>query len=151
VNCGSNALVVAAGNSYYYDFLAYDEANKHWNMSENSYSNQYQPAANYFATPFYNLYFANDSNGQGYIAIHQYRSGSAANTDLDGELVFSAATTATRTMAGTYTNHPECVARSQFDAGTANRHWISYSGNSFTVNFATPVSGTVSYTCAARN
>jgi hypothetical protein len=150
-SCNSNTLVVAAGNSYYYDFLAYDESNKHWNISENSYSNQYQPTATYFGTPFYEVYLASDGNSQGYIAAYQTRTGTSANTDLSGELSFGNATEVSQTLAGTYANHPECIARPQFDAGSGNRHWISYGANSFTINFATPVTGVVSYACSGRN
>ncbi len=150
-NCNSNALIVAAGDAVYYDFLAYDEGNKHWNISENDYQNQYSLASNYFSTPFYTLYFANDTHSKGYIGVYQYRSGTSANSDLDGELTFSSATTVTQSLAGTYASHPECIARPQFDAGSGNRHWISYSGNSFTINFATAVSGAVTYSCMARN
>jgi hypothetical protein len=150
-SCNSNALVFAAANSTYYDFLAYDEANKHWNISENCYNNQYQPTATYFGTPFYEVYMANDGNSQGYIVAYQTRTGTAANTDLNGELSFSNATAVSQTLAGVYASHPECVARPQFDAGSGNRHWISYSGNSFTINFAVPVTGVVSYACSGRN
>lgn len=156
VACGSscsnyNATVVAAGNPVYYDFLAYDQVNLHWRISEDSYGNQYQPVATYFASPFYQLFMANDNNSQGYLAVFQMRSGTSANTDLNGELVFASATAVTQSLAGIYAGHPECLARPQFDAGSGNRHWISYSGSSFTIHFAAPVSGAVTYACSGRS
>ena len=81
-----------------------------------------------------------------------YKSGRSANSDVSGELTFSAATTASYTFQDTYTSHPECWMQPQFNQGTNNPYWITYSGmTSFTANFATAVTGTVSYACAGRN
>jgi hypothetical protein len=81
-------------------------------------------------------------------------SGLSTNTDLTGELNFSSATTASYTFVGSYVSHPECAVVPQFNAGTAN-FWVIYSimggTASFTVHFSSAVTGTVSYTCSARN
>jgi hypothetical protein len=79
-------------------------------------------------------------------------SGSASNTDLVGELSFSAATTASYSWTGSYTSHPECTVEPQFDFGSTHRHWITYtSTTSFTINFDSAQTGSVSYHCTARN
>lgn len=150
-SCYGNAPVVAAGNPNYFDFLAYDEANRHWNISANSYSTQYSPASTEFYTPFANVYMANDTRGQGYVATHEFRTNTSSNTDVAGELAFSNSSSATQSLNGSYGSHPECVARPQFDPGSTNRHWITYGATSFTINFSTPVSGNVTYACYARN
>jgi hypothetical protein len=77
----------------------------------------------------------------------------STNTDAVGELSFSAATTASYTWAGLYGSHPECVAQPQFDLGaTPPRYWITYtSTTSFTINFSSAVTGSVSYWCHGRN
>lgn len=76
-------------------------------------------------------------------------SGQAGNTDLVGFLNFSASTSASYSFAGTYSLHPECPAiEPQFDMGSGNRYWVTYTGTtSFTIHFATPVTGSVSYGC----
>ncbi len=80
------------------------------------------------------------------------QTGSQSNTDMNGELSLSASNSATYSFAGYYLVHPECTATPQFDIGTGNRLWITYSGvASFNVNFAQPVTGAVSYVCFGRN
>ncbi len=150
-SCYNNAPIVAAGNPNYFDFLAYDEANKHWNISANSYSTQYALTFTGLYTPFANVYLDNDNRGQGFIGTHAYRSNTSANTDLTGELVFSNSSNATQSLQGSYGSHPECVARPQFDPGSTNRHWITYGSAAFTINFAAPVTGAVTYSCYARD
>lgn len=77
-------------------------------------------------------------------------SGTASNSDISGELAFSAATTASYTFANTYSNHPECVFAPQFSTTVA--HWVTYTGvASFTINFASAVTGSASYLCISRN
>jgi len=74
----------------------------------------------------------------------------AANNDLAGELTLSSATTATYTWAGNYATHPECTMELQFNSSVAR--WFTYTGTtSFTINFASAVSGTVSYLCVGRS
>jgi len=81
-----------------------------------------------------------------------YKSGRSANSDIAGELSFSAATTASYTFQDTYTSHPECWLQPQFNQGTNNPYWVTYSGvASFTAHFTTAVTGTLSYACAGRN
>ncbi|MBV8865845.1 MAG: hypothetical protein JO210_10670 [Acidobacteriaceae bacterium] len=64
----------------------------------------------------------------------------------------SASKVATYSFAGYYLVHPECTLTPQFDIGSGNRFWITYSGvTSFTANFALPVTGKVSYVCLGRN
>jgi hypothetical protein len=79
-------------------------------------------------------------------------TGTASNTDLTGELAFSAATTsATYTFTGTYTSHPECSFGLQFDPG-AHRVWMSTLSTT-TLQFTSDSAqtGAVSYTCIGRN
>ena len=149
--CTASKVLLAAANSSYYDFFSYEPGNKRWNISTNVNSTHYYLAGNQFLAPFPNLSFANDGNGRGYIAARQLRSSVATNSDSSGELVFNSVSASVQTLLGNYASHPECVVRPQFDSGSTNRHWVTYSGSSFTVNFAAPVTGTISYTCAARN
>ena len=81
------------------------------------------------------------------------RTLTASNSDVTGELVFAAATTATYTWVNTYISHPECVITPQFDLGaTPPRSWVTYSGiTSFTINYSAAVTGTVGYICIGRN
>jgi hypothetical protein len=80
------------------------------------------------------------------------QTGTTSNTDMNGELALSSSKTATYPFAGYYLVHPECTLTPQFDIGSGNRFWITYSGvDSFSVNFATAVSGKVSYVCLGRN
>jgi hypothetical protein len=77
-------------------------------------------------------------------------SGVATNSDIDGEFAFSAATTATYTWQNSYVSHPECVPEPQFSTTVA--HWVTYTGvTSFTINFASAVTGNVGYLCLSRN
>lgn len=78
-------------------------------------------------------------------------TGTAANTDLAGEVQLSSTRSATYTFAGLFSVHPECSVTPQFDIGVSNRLWVTYSANSFTINFANPVSGAASYLCVGRN
>ena len=80
------------------------------------------------------------------------QTGVQTNTDLDGELTLNAARTVTYPFAGFYHVHPECTATPQFDMGSGNRLWVTYSGvTSLTLNFAQAVTGSVSYVCLGRN
>ncbi len=80
------------------------------------------------------------------------QTGVQTNTDLDGELTLNAARTVTYPFAGFYHVHPECTATPQFDMGSGNRLWVTYSGvTSMTLNFAQAVTGSVSYVCLGRN
>jgi hypothetical protein len=89
---------------------------------------------------------------QGPISATMFASGLAANTDWTGEALLSAATSIAVSVSGAYGSHLECFAEPQFDIGVGNRHWITYAGStSFTINFATAVSGNVSYGCHGRN
>jgi hypothetical protein len=84
--------------------------------------------------------------------LSMVKTGNASNTDLTGELVFSAATTGTYTFTGTYTSHPECWVQAQATTATSGQPWLTYTGvASFTANFPTAFTGTVSYGCIARN
>lgn len=151
-SCSSVQNIFAAANSLYYDFLQYDESNARWSIGAGSNAVHYTLGASRLYTPFSNLYLAADSGGAGYLSGQSLRSGVATNTDLSGELSLSAATSASYTFLGVYSAHPECLVKPQVDMGSNNRHWIVYSGTtSFTVNFATPISGSVSYSCTARN
>lgn len=78
-------------------------------------------------------------------------TGTAANTDFAGELQLAGAQSATYQFIGSFSVHPECALTPQFDIGAYNRSWVTYSGNSFTINFAFPVSGSASYICVGRN
>jgi hypothetical protein len=80
------------------------------------------------------------------------QTGTQSNTDMNGELSLAAATSTSYSFAGFYLVHPECTVTPQFDIGTGNRFWITYSGvSSFAVNFAQAVTGNVSYVCLGRN
>ncbi|HEX4165615.1 MAG TPA: glycosyl hydrolase family 28-related protein [Bryobacteraceae bacterium] len=80
------------------------------------------------------------------------QTGVQTNTDMNGELTLNAATSATYNFAGYYLVHPECTATPQFDIGSGNRFWLTYSSNTaLTVNFAQNVTGNVSYVCLGRN
>ncbi len=149
--CYSTANIIAAGNASYYDFLMYDQSNKRFELSANSNSKRYYWAANQFSTPFTNVWMTSDSNGRGYVVTQQSRTNSATNTDFSGELDFSSASSMSQTFQGTYGTHPECTARTEFDPGSGNRFWITYTATSFTVNFASAVTGVVTYSCAGRN
>lgn len=82
--------------------------------------------------------------------IPEIESATASNSDISGELAFSAATTASYSWANTYASHPECALEPQFSTTVA--HWVTYtSTTSFTINFASAVTGSVSYVCIGRN
>ena len=149
--CTSTVPILAAGNAAYFDFIRYDQGNRRWSISANASSNIYYWAANQFTTPFSNTLIAADANQTGYIATQQARSNTSTNSDLSGELVFSNSSTLTQSLQGTYASHPECIVRPEFDQGSTNRFWITYTSTSFSVNFASPVSGVVTYSCNARN
>jgi hypothetical protein len=77
----------------------------------------------------------------------------ATNTDLVGELAFSAATTsATYTFVGTYGIHPECSFGLQFNPGAGHVVWMSTLSTT-TLQFSSDVAqtGAVSYRCDGRN
>ncbi len=151
-SCTATQNVFAAANSLYYDFLQYDESNARWSIGAGSNAVHYTLGASRLYTPFSNLYASADSAGVGYLSVQSLRSGVATNTDLSGELSLSAVTSATYTFLGSYGVHPECLVKPQVDMGSNNRHWVTYSGTtSFTINFASAITGSVSYSCAARN
>ncbi len=151
--CTSTGNILAAANSATtYDYVQYDQANKRWLMTANSNSAHYTFGNTQMLTPFSNVSLGSDSGGTGYVATQSIRSGTSANTDISGELSFSNATSATYTFTGSYNSHSECWAEPQFDQGSGNRHWITYSGTStMTINFATAVTGAVSFGCIGRN
>ncbi len=79
------------------------------------------------------------------------QTGTESNTDLDGELAIYSFKSATYSFAGYYLVHPECTVTPQFDIGPNNRFWITYTGaSSFSVNFESAVTGSVSYICFGR-
>jgi hypothetical protein len=93
------------------------------------------------------------SSGAGTINTHSgiVQSGTASNSDGVGELSLSSATTATYTWTLSYTSHPEVTLTCQFDCH-GNSPWVTYTGTtSFTINFATAVTGTVTYSAQGRN
>lgn len=150
--CTQTVQVMGAGNGKYYDFLDYNEALSSWVITANSAASQYTFQSYRFSTPFGAVGMGSDPNSIGYVDAPSFRTGTASNTDSGGELALSNATSATYTMQGSYSSHPECIAEPQFDPGASNRHWITYTGNtSFTINFATPVTGSVSYVCIAHS
>ena len=150
--CNSTANVLAAANAGAYDYFQYDQSNKRWVVTANSNASQYVFGATQMTTPFANVSLGMDSNSIGYVSTQSVRSGTANNTDLSGELTFSNATSATYTFQGAYGSHGECWAEPQFDPGSGNRYWITYSGtSSLTINFTTAVTGAVSYGCFGRN
>jgi hypothetical protein len=103
-------------------------------------------------TPFANVSLGVDTGGVGYVSTGSLRSGTSANTDIAGELTFSGSLAATYTFLGSYNSHAECWAEPQFDAGSGNRHWITYNGtSSMTIHFAVAITGAVSYGCVGRN
>lgn len=96
-------------------------------------------------------YGVNSPGNNVQVSAGRLETGSAENVDLSGELNMSSSRTVSLSFTGAYNSHPECVATPQFDPGN-NRMWITYTGTSaFTINFAAPVSGVVSYLCIARN
>ena len=150
--CTATSNILAAQNATYYDFVQYDQANKRWSITANSNGAKYTFGSTQMLTPFANVSLGADSGGVGYVATQSLRSGTANNTDLSGEVAFSSATAMTYTFLGAYNAHSECWAEPQFDAGSGNRHWITYTGTtSMTVHFATAVTGAVSYGCLGRN
>lgn len=80
-------------------------------------------------------------------------TGTVSNTDLNGILTFSGATTSsTYNFAGSYANHPVCTFSPEFDIGSTNRVWWS------TITVATiqltsnaSLTGSVDYHCIGRN
>src|SRR5215472_3321874 len=101
---------------------------------------------------YYNLNSAQGDTGRQYIDVDAVLTGTSTNVDGAGELSLSAATTVSYTFyITTLTVHPECVVTPQFDIGSGNRYWVTYTAaTSFTVNFATAVTGAVSYVCTIR-
>ena len=78
------------------------------------------------------------------------RTGNSGNTDLSGELSFSSSRTATYSFISNYSSHPECFFMAQFNTN-GNSPWVIYTGaTSFTLNFATAVTGAVSFSCVGR-
>jgi hypothetical protein len=150
--CTATPSILAAANASGYDYLQYDQVNRRWILTANSNGGQYYFGSTQMLTPFANVSLGSDSGGTGYVATPSLRSATAGNTDLSGELAFSSATAVSYTFVGAYNSHSECWAEPQFDAGSGNRHWITYTGSSsMTIHFATAVTGTVSYGCVGRN
>lgn len=150
--CSQTVNVMAAGNGSYYDFLQYNEGLASWELTANSSASRYVFQATRLTTPFGNAGAGLDAASIAYFNAPSFRTGVSSNADSAGELTFSNATSASYTFAGSYASHPECTAEPQFDPGSGNRHWITYTGTaSFTINFASAVSGTVSYVCVGRN
>ena len=79
-------------------------------------------------------------------------SGVAANSDMVGELTFTAATTSsTYSFTGTYTSHPECTIAPQFDPG-AHRIWVStITTATLQLSSDSAQTGNVSYICVGRD
>lgn len=78
---------------------------------------------------------------------------SSANNDFAGELSFSGTSTESYSFTGQIGSavHAECNVTPQFDVGSGVRFWVTYSGlTSFTVNFSTTVTGSVTYQCIGR-
>jgi len=144
-------IIAAANNASGYDYVQYDQSNKRWIMTANNNLTQYVFGYSQFVTPFANVLLGSDTNGVGYVTTPSLRSGTTNNTDLTGELYFNNATTMSYTFGGAYNSHGECWAEPQFDTGSGNRYWITYNGSSMTINFATSVTGSVSYGCVGRN
>lgn len=128
------------------------------------------PLSNGFIQNGYVMPFSVDASGRfvinsnlfvnGYISTigpAQISSMTSLNSDLLGELSFSSATTATYTFQDTTRNiHPECGLTPMFNA-VGNMPWATYSGGPagtayvLTINFASAVTGSVSYLCGFRN
>jgi hypothetical protein len=145
-------ILAAANSSSSYDYFQYDQTNRRWVITANSNTSRYTFGNTQMLTPFANTLMGSDSGGTGYIATQSLRSATSGNTDLSGELSFSNATSATYSFTGAYGSHSECWAEPQFDPGSGNRHWITYPSNTtMTINFATAVTGAVSYGCVGRN
>ncbi|HEY7209094.1 MAG TPA: glycosyl hydrolase family 28-related protein [Bryobacteraceae bacterium] len=99
-----------------------------------------------------NFYGLDNSANNVQIGVGRLQTGTAGNTDMNGEFTLSSATSASYSFSGQYQVHPECTATPQFDIGSGNRLWITYTGTaSFKLNFAQPVTGSVSYVCLGRN
>ena len=83
---------------------------------------------------------------------HSIARGTAGNTDLAGEFAFSGGATATYTWAGTYASHPEVTLIPQATTATSCAPFVTYTGvTSFTINFPSAFTGSVSYTVIGRN
>ena len=150
--CTSTTNILAAANSSAYDYLQYDQTNKRWVISANNNAAHYTFGSTQMLTPFANVSLSADAGGIGYVATQSIRSNTTANTDITGELAFNGAAAVSYSFSGAYNAHTECWAQPQFDMGSGNRYWITYSGTSLmTVNFATAVTGSVSYGCVGRN
>ena len=126
----------------------YLQANGHLTIgsTDSGYANSISGTTWFGSAPVFTQGFTSSGTG----SLLALKSATASNTDLTGELTFSTATTASYTFVGTYTSHPECHPTPQFNA--ALQPWVTYtSTTSFTINFATAVTGTVSYSCIGRN
>lgn len=79
------------------------------------------------------------------------RSGTATNTDLAGEFFFTSTKTATYTFLGSYTTTPEIYLQCWMNCN-GNTPWLVAVGvTGFTITFATPITGKVSYAIIGRN
>jgi hypothetical protein len=76
----------------------------------------------------------------------ELKSGSATNTDLDGELTNSAGSSSF-TFGGTYTIHPICTAN---DETATNAVRVTYTGTT-SVTFTAGTTDIISYHCQGRN
>ena len=79
-------------------------------------------------------------------------SGVAANSDMVGELTFTAATTSsTYSFTGTYTSHPECTFAPQFDIGAHRLWWSTITTATIQLTSDSAQTGNVSYICVGRD
>ncbi len=104
-------------------------------------------SATVYAHQYTGTDFSLNGNTTGHIA-----TGTATNTDFAGELSFSASTTASYSFAATSSSHPECAITPQASVASSGHPWVTYTGtSSFTINFSSAFTGSVSYLCAFRN
>ncbi len=80
------------------------------------------------------------------------QTGRQENTDLVGKLSVSSEQYVMYPFAHSYAVSPVCTVTPEFDLGSGNRLWVTYSGSSsFEVHFSSPVSGELSYHCIGRS
>lgn len=82
-----------------------------------------------------------------------FGSGSASNTDTNGQVAFSNSTTsASYNFTGTYTSAPICTFSPLADPGNGVRLWIStLSRSALQLTASSSISLTVDYQCSKRN
>lgn len=99
--------------------------------------------------PVVNISFYTQYNkGQGYWNNGYHVCGSA-NTDVSGNLAFSASTSQTYTFAGTYSVAPQCQLQVTSNAGTTV-FWATATTTVLTVNASASFTGNVNYQCTGR-